>query len=526
MNLFDRPFPSAPAAEPSWDKDRNRVMGAREPPGSYGLCWKDLPGDFKCELSIGHGGDCGLEPTPLPITDSRCIAVGQGGHVTNCECRANEARARFQAELDAPGPVSLALQPRSIARQLALDPTLQDPRICSNCYPHPNHAAGSCEYCNCGRTVELSAGPLVALSVAFQAPPKATVGMRRVSHSELANAMVCWRLHYYSYKLRREPRKTAEPLLVGRRVETIIKQIWLGQTPDLSELPPEERAICKAYPIWWRYHTLHVKRVDISFQVEIAGVLYVGEFDGDGEDKGEEVIVELKTTSKDVSPGSSYWREAAQTNPQITIYLSAARAQGRKLRRVVYDVIRKTTLSRALATPLDKRAYTKVTKANPVARLYANMREHDETDNEYELRVLEDIAEKPEKYFQRHDIVRYEDEHQAHLRDVAGMVRLMQVVEEMPEVPRSMGSACWKWGRQCDYLPVCLGEDRIDNNFTYQDRVRKRWGVIGRPDPTYGEHWLDGPQSQGKPREFTSREEAEQKAAELPGEWKVLELPR
>ena len=507
MNLFDRPFPSAPAAEPSWDKDRNRVMGAREPPGSYGLCWKDLPDDFKCELSIGHGGDCGLEPTPLPITDSRCIAVGQGGHVTNCECRANEARARFQA----------------VERKRY--------GICSNCYPHPSHEAGACDYCNCDSLPEVTVGAqpdLVFQPVSAPAPLRATVGMRRVSHSELANAMVCWRLHFYSYRLRREPRKTAEPLLVGRRVETIIKQIWLGQTPDLSELPPEERAICKAYPIWWRYNTLHVKRVDISFQVEIAGVLYVGEFDGDGEDKGEEVIVELKTTSKDVSPGSSYWREAAQTNPQITIYLSAARAQGRKLRRVVYDVIRKTTLSRALATPLDKRAYTKVTKANPVARLYANMREHDETDDEYELRVLEDIAEKPEKYFQRHDIVRYEDEHQAHLRDVAGMVRLMQVVEEMPEVPRSMGSACWKWGRACDYLPVCLGEDRIDNNFTYQDRVRekKKWGLWGDGAGLGVSYWME--ESQGKPREFVSRGEAERfvPTSQMRMKWEPRELPR
>jgi hypothetical protein len=331
--------------------------------------------------------------------------------------------------------------------------------------------------------------------------------------------MVCWRLHCYSYKLRREPRKTAEPLLVGRRVETIIKQIWLGQMPDLSELPPKERAICKAYPIWWKYHTLHVKHADIPFQVEITGILYVGEFDGEGDDNGEEVIVELKTTSKDISPGSPYWREAAQTNPQITIYLSAARAQGRKLRRVVYDVIRKTTLGRLLATPLEKRKYTKVTKANPVSRLYADQREIDETDDEYELRVLEHIAEKPEQYFQRQDIVRYEDEHQAHIRDVAGMVRLMQVVEQMDEAPRSMGSACFKWGRACDYLPVCLEEDRIDNNFMYQDRKRvsKRWGLWSRSKT----RWLGEP-----PREFASRDEALETAIATGLGWVASELPK
>ena len=356
---------------------------------------------------------------------------------------------------------------------------------------------------------------LRAASLALQPPslptvPKTTTGLRRVSHSELAAAQLCWRLHYYSYRLRREPRVTATPLVVGKRVEKIIKQIWLGQEPDLSELPPEERAICKAYPIWWRHHTLRVTRVDIKFQVEIAGVLYVGEFDGDGEDKREEVIVELKTTSKDIAPGSAYWRSVSQVDPQVTIYLRAAQAQGRKVKRVVYDVIRKTTIERARATPFDKRKYTKATKTNPVPQLYANMREHDETDDEYELRVLEDIAGKPEKYFQRHDIVRYESEHQAHLRDVAGVVQLMQAVEQMPEPPRSMGPACFKYGSACPYMSVCLEEDRIDNNITFQDKRRTRWGIWWVSEGSGIAMWEE--EHQGKIHEFASREEAEKTA--------------
>ena len=183
----------------------------------------------------------GHKPAPaapdLAITDSRCIGQGQGGHVTNCKCRANAG----------------------VASEFRTTPE----------------------------------------------SPKA-IGLRRLSHSELVSFQTCTRLHFYSYRLRREPRLTAEPLLVGRRVETIIKQIWCGESPDLSGLPPEERALCKAYPIWWRHHTLRVKRVDIPFQVEIAGVLYIGEFDGDGEDKGEEVIAELKTTSEDIGVGSPY----------------------------------------------------------------------------------------------------------------------------------------------------------------------------------------------------------------------------
>jgi hypothetical protein len=45
-------------------------------------------------------------------------------------------------------------------------------------------------------------------------------------------------------------------------------------------------------------------------------------------------------------------------------------------------------------------------------------------------------------------------------------------VEEMSEAPRNP-DACWKWGRPCGFLPVCRGEDQINNNALYQDRVRK-----------------------------------------------------
>ena len=100
--------------------------------------------------------------------------------------------------------------------------------------------------------------PSVLATRPLPAVPKATTGLRRLSHSEIVSFLTCARLHYFSYRLRREPKTTAEPLLVGRRVESIIKQLWLGQTPDLSELPPEERALCKAYPIWWRLS--HVAR--------------------------------------------------------------------------------------------------------------------------------------------------------------------------------------------------------------------------------------------------------------------------
>lgn len=46
-------------------RERDRHMGQREPPGSYGLCWKDLPDYHKCTRDIDHGGSCCYTPGPL-----------------------------------------------------------------------------------------------------------------------------------------------------------------------------------------------------------------------------------------------------------------------------------------------------------------------------------------------------------------------------------------------------------------------------------------------------------------------------
>jgi hypothetical protein len=43
-------------------RERNQRLGALEPPGSYGCCWKDLPEPnpnyLRCDLPIDHEGPC------------------------------------------------------------------------------------------------------------------------------------------------------------------------------------------------------------------------------------------------------------------------------------------------------------------------------------------------------------------------------------------------------------------------------------------------------------------------------------
>lgn len=165
------------------------------------------------------------------------------------------------------------------------------------------------------------------------------------------------------------------------------------------------------------------------------------------------VVVEHKTTSADITPGSPYWRRLA-LDAQVSLYLGGAGA-------LLYDVIKKPSLRPLRATPVEARRYTKA------GTLYAAQREHDETPDAYEARLLADIAQHPDAYYQRGTVVRTEEEAREAGRDVwmaARMIRESRYLDAWPRNP----SACDAYGRTCDYWPVCSGTASIDDDVLYR----------------------------------------------------------
>lgn len=148
------------------------------------------------------------------------------------------------------------------------------------------------------------------------------------------------------------------------------------------------------------------------------------------------LLLELKTTSEDIEPGSIYWKKLTLDN-QISMYLSAARDMGHDVSGVLYDVIRKTAL-------------------RPVAK-------GTETPESYEARILAQIAESPERYYQRGVIVRTADEIREHDQDIWQTAELIQTSREQNRWPRYVGS-CVSYGSSCDYWPVCSGETTIESD--------------------------------------------------------------
>lgn len=155
------------------------------------------------------------------------------------------------------------------------------------------------------------------------------------------------------------------------------------------------------------------------------------------------LVVEHKTTSADITPGSPYWRRLT-LDTQVSTYLGATEG----VEGMLYDVIRKPTLRPYKATPVEAQKRTKT------GALYATQRETDETPEEYAERLRADISSDPNKYYARGVVVRLTHERAEAARDtwlVAGSIRESMRLNAWPRNPGS----CDAYGRTCDYWEVC-----------------------------------------------------------------------
>jgi len=116
--------------------------------------------------------------------------------------------------------------------------------------------------------------------------------------------------------------------------------------------------------------------------------------------------------------------------------------------------------SAAEATALDARKYTKD------GRLYANQHETDETPDEYKIRILEDIAEDPTGYFQRGDVPRLERDMEEALLDDWQFAKFLRVAVRDDIAPRNP-DACKRFGRICEYFPICTGAGSLEDPSLY-----------------------------------------------------------
>lgn len=266
------------------------------------------------------------------------------------------------------------------------------------------------------------------------AQPSAGAARDLLTSTRLATLRRCQRQHYYRYELALSRVRTGDALRLGAAFHRGLELRNRGAGP--ANAIAEAASGYQQVPEWadgfeweverevvqqllaghfWRYENddIEVVAVERIFRRPLVNpftgrwsraFILGGKIDAIVRlADGRHAVLEYKTTGEDIGPDSDYWLRL-RCDPQISLYVIAARALGYDVATVLYDVTRKPTIAPLRATPPEKRKYTKD------GRLYATQRECDETPEEFGGRLLTDIGDRPDYYFQRREVPRLDDE--------------------------------------------------------------------------------------------------------------------
>jgi len=170
---------------------------------------------------------------------------------------------------------------------------------------------------------------------------------------------------------------------------------------------------------------------------------------------GRVAIVEHKTTSRDASAGTEY-RARLTLDPQVSVYHDGAAALGYAADLCLYDVLVKPSQK-----PLTATGELKLKKDGTPR---AGQRTEDESPEAYRARLIEAIAEDPDRYLIHAEIVRTERDRAEHGADVWETVHAIEHHRRrLPVLPPRHASACFAHGSPCAFLPLCEGRGRIED---------------------------------------------------------------
>lgn len=324
-----------------------------------------------------------------------------------------------------------------------------------------------------------------------------TTKLRVLTNSEQKTRRRCAREHHYAYNLGyRSVHEEPDALRFGTLIHKALEQWWraphdMRLTWALAALPldidPYELArateMMRGYDLRWRNEPLEALTVwgegaigtplvEAEFRAPLVSPITSqtsahfelgGKLDALALNliDGRPYIVEHKTTSEDIGVGSVYW-QALQIDSQISTYHVGARALGYDAAGVIYDVLAKPKLQPLHATPIESRKYRQHD-----GRLYSNQREHDESPAEYQQRVCDDIAERPDRYFRRGVVVRLEEEEVEAAWDTwqtAVSIRHDELAARWARNP----DACKRWSGMCPYFGVCTRTETLDDTRVFR----------------------------------------------------------
>jgi len=359
----------------------------------------------------------------------------------------------------------------------------------------------------CNTVVDFAALPRVGRtknvevrSCSCGAPLAAPIVKRPVKPAKLitASSVKCFRFcprkYKYAYVAGLRPRREAAALVFGTLWHSGMEAWWqgLGWTPgpaDPFDLA-KAKALLAGYGARWPQDSHEVLAIERSFEAPlrdsagrpVRGWRIAGKVDGLLRQDGRVWLLEHKTTSEDITPGGDYWARLT-VDTQISLYFDGAAALGHQVDGCLYDVVKKSGLKPGVLPTLDENGEKivlgpdgeRVKTARGTWRQTADsasgfvLQTQPETPAQYQARVLEAIAERPNDHYARAEVVRLDGELAAARDDLVATVRAIDWSARREFWPRN-DSACFEYGR-CPYWGLCAGQAVEENDYVHVENV-------------------------------------------------------
>lgn len=323
-----------------------------------------------------------------------------------------------------------------------------------------------------------------------------------LTHSSMAAFKECRRKFYYSYQLGLRRIDDSRALRMGSAFHAGIAALNTGGIQEACNIVrdayarcPEQfdlyewqiecetilRLVC-AYDWRWSVSPLEYVVTEGAFQIPLTNPAtsapsqifdLAGKIDGIVRlEDGRLAVKETKTVSEDLSIGSDYWRRL-RIDHQISLYIHAARQANYPVDTVLYDVVRKPSISPTAVPLVDENGVKIVLDAagervkNKDGKTWRQTSDTEKgfvlqtrpmTVEEWGNKLSEDIAARPDFYFARVEIPRLDqdiEEFRTELWDVQGTIRAAQRGEHWY---RTVGRNC----QFCPHFDHCSTGQRID----------------------------------------------------------------
>lgn len=335
--------------------------------------------------------------------------------------------------------------------------------------------------------------------------------VRLMTASRARDARACRRRHYLRYILGYRSAADAHALRFGTLLHLMLEAWWLAVMHGLpveAWLDAAQRVLREqnvevidrlklqvlmmGYHLRWAAEAAHYEVLGVELQFEgplvnpktgRASRLWklAGKLDVLLRDRRDGLVrvVEHKSSSEDVSPGSDYWRRL-KMDGQVSVYFEGGRILGHEIYAVLYDVVGKLAHS-FKEVPVTDELGNKIVLDAQGQRVRASggrwrqtgdkdqgyvLQTRPETPEEFQERIAGVVAEAPERFFTRAEVHRLEQELADGITDVWQLGQSLRDEELEQRFPRNP-DACMQPGRTCAFFAACVGEASIDDQRLY-----------------------------------------------------------